>query len=134
MKSLGPVIVLLSLNITMNAQQSKPEQVVQANLEAYNDLDIEAFMTYFTEDVKVIDFESGAVTADGKQAVREIYTGLFKSSPRLHSKILKRTVFDNKVIDHEFITGRNGSTEPLELVLIYEVRSDKIFRISVMRK
>jgi hypothetical protein len=117
----------------MNAQQPEPEQIVQANLEAYNDKDIEGFMSYFTEDIQIRNYDTGEVTANGTQAVREIYDRLFRASPDLHSRILKRTVFGNKVIDHEYITGRNGSADPLELVLIYEVRGDKIHRIAVMR-
>ncbi len=107
---------------------------VENRVVAYVNLDIEGFMSYFSEDILVRNFDTGATTAEGKEAVREIYTRLFEASPKLHSRILKRTVFDNKVIDHEYITGRNGSADPLELVLIYEVRSGKIFRISVMRK
>ena len=55
-------------------------------------------------------------------------------SGEVFSEILKRTVFSNKIIDHEYITGRNGSAEPLELVLIYETRDNKIIRMTVMRK
>jgi len=134
------VIFILLLLLTtlihpshMNAQQPEPEQIVQANLEAYNDKDIEGFMSYFTEDIQIRNYDTGEVTANGTQAVREIYDRLFRASPDLHSRILKRTVFGNKVIDHEYITGRNGSADPLELVLIYEVRGDKIHRIAVMR-
>lgn len=137
MKSISTLILVLSVIGSSEAQSSKPsdpEQVVQANLEAYNQGDIEGFMSYFSEDILVRNFDTGVTTAEGLQAVREIYTRLFEASPDLHSRILKRTVFDNKVIDHEYITGRNGSQDPLELVLIYEVRSGKIFRISVMRK
>ncbi len=118
----------------MKAQQTNPESIVQANLDAYNALDLEEFMSHFSEDINIRNFDSGEVTATGLQEVREIYERLFRASPELHSRILKRTVFGNKVIDHEYITGRNGSVEPLELVLIYEVRDDKIFRISVMRQ
>lgn len=118
----------------MKAQQTNPESIVQANLDAYNALDLEEFMSHFSEDINIRNFDSGEVTATGLQEVREIYERLFRASPELHSRILKRTVFGNKVIDHEYITGRNGSVEPLELVLIYEVRDGKIFRISVMRQ
>ena len=58
---------------------------------------------------------------------------MLRDSPSLHSKILTRTVFENKVIDHEFITGRNGNSTPLELVLIYEVQEEKITKITVIR-
>ena len=135
MKSLSALILVLSVIGSAQSQSpSDPEKVVQANLDAYNNRNIEGFMSYFSEDILVRNFDTGVTSAQGIQAVREIYTQLFEASPNLHSKILKRTVFDNKVIDHEYITGRNGSQEPLELVLIYEVRDGKIFRISVMRK
>ncbi len=137
MKSLSALLLVISVIGSSHSQSpgpTDPEKVVQANLEAYNNGDIESFMSYFSSDILVRNFDSGAVTAQGKKEVREIYTRLFEASPDLHSRILKRTVFDNKVIDHEYITGRNGSQEPLELVLIYEVRDGKIFRISVMRK
>lgn len=135
MKSLSALILVLSVIGSAQSQSpSDPEKVVQANLDAYNNRDIEGFISYFSEDILVKNFDTGATSAQGRQAVREIYTRLFEASPNLHSKILKRTVFDNKVIDHEYITGRNGSPEPLELVLVYEVRDGKIFRISVMRK
>ena len=120
--------------LPMKAQQADPEPIVQANLDAYNALDLEGFMSYFSSDIQIRDFDSGEVTAMGLEAVRKVYDRLFRASPELHSRILKRTVFGNKVIDHEYITGRNGSVEPLELVLIYEVRDGKIFRISVMRQ
>lgn len=137
MKSLSALLLVLSVIGSSHSQSpdpTDPEKVVQANLEAYNKGDIEGFMSYFSTDIQVRTFDSGAITAEGKKEVREIYTRLFDASPNLHSRILKRTIFDNKVIDHEYITGRNGSPEPLELVLIYEVRDGKIFRISVMRK
>ena len=135
MKSFSTLILVLTvIGAAQSQSSSDPEKVVQANLDAYKNRDIDGFMSYFSEDILVKNFDTGATSAQGRQAVREIYTRLFEASPKLHSKILKRTVFDNKVIDHEYITGRNGSQEPLELVLIYEVREGKIFRISVMRK
>ena len=137
MKSLSALLLVLSVigsSHSQSAHPNDPEKVVQANLDAYNKGDIEGFMSYFSSDILIRDFDSGVVTAEGKKEVREIYSELFKASPDLHSRILKRTVFDNKIVDHEYITGRNRSQEPLELVLIYEVRDSKIFRISVMRK
>ena len=88
-----------------------PETVVQANLDAYNAHNIDLFMSYFTEDVAIYEFKNGKQTADGKKEVRDIYEPYFKASPELHSTIIKRTVFGNKVIDHESITGRYGSDQ-----------------------
>ncbi|MFS4445849.1 nuclear transport factor 2 family protein [Maribacter sp. 2307UL18-2] len=129
-------ILIFSLILTtfsISAQMT-PEQVVQKQLQTYNNRDIEGFMSVIDDNVKMVDFTSGKVTLEGSDACRKVYTSLFEASPELHSKILTRTVFDNKVIDHEYITGRKGSEIPIELVLIYEVDQEKITKMTVLRK
>lgn len=126
-------LILLLFPLLMTAQISSPEAIVQANLDAYNAHDIQAFMSYFSDDVAMYNFEDGKQTAKGIENVRAIYAPYFKASPTLHSKILKRTVFDNKVIDHEYITGARGGA-PFEIVLIYEVKEQKIIKMTVIRK
>ncbi|QLG45522.1 nuclear transport factor 2 family protein [Costertonia aggregata] len=132
MKSLSTVILLII--ITSSNAQMTPEEVVQKQLETYNNLDIEGFMSVIGANIKIYDFETGKTTVDGYDQCKNVYDALFKSSPKLHSRILTRTVFDNKIIDHEYITGRKGSNTPLELVLIYEVNHEKITKITVLRK
>lgn len=118
----------------MIAQNSTPEQIVQANLEAYNELDLDRFMTDFSEDIVMYSGMHGEVFAKGKDKVRAVYGKLFANSPNLHSKILKRIVLGNTVIDHEYITGREGNSTPLELILIYEVKDGKIVRTTAIRE
>lgn len=120
--------------LVMTAQQNNPETIVQGNLDAYNAHNIELFMSYFSENVEIHHFNDGKQTAIGIKEVRAIYEPYFKASPNLHSKILKRTVFDNKVIDHESITGARGSQEAFEIVLIYEVENNKIVKMTVLQK
>ncbi|MDB9775644.1 hypothetical protein OAB47_05360 [Vicingaceae bacterium] len=43
-------------------------------------------------------------------------------------------VFGNKVIDYEYITGSNGSSEPFELIFMYEVKGDKIVKKTAISK
>jgi len=134
MKTLLVLVCLIAVPLAVKSQSMSSEQIVQANLEAYNDRDIDLFMSFFSEEIELKNFDTGEVTASGITEIRKLYKGLFDASPNLHSEILKRTVFSNKIIDHEYITGRNGSTDPLELVLIYETRDNKIFRMTVLRK
>ena len=133
MKNIFQIFFLLLITTMLNAQKTA-EQIVQANLDAYNNIDIEQFMSFISEDIEIYEFDSNKLSIKGAEACRKVYTELFELSPKLHSTILKRIVFDNKVIDHEYIVGRRGSDTAIELVLIYEVRDEKIFRISVMRK
>lgn len=129
-------IILLVLVIgsqIITAQSMDPEKIVKANLDAYNNHDIELFMSFFSEDITLYNFNDGKQNAQGIEAVSNIYEPYFKASPELHSKILKRIVFDAKVIDHEYITGARGSSEPFEIVMIYEVKGDKITKMTAIR-
>lgn len=133
--SLLILIVLLSISsFSQSKKTMTPEQIVQENLDFYNDRNIEGFMTSFSEDIKIYNLGDPKPTVVGREEVRKVYTNLFEKSPKLHSNILKRIVFGNRVIDHESITGRNGNKDILELVLIYEVKDQKIFKITVLRK
>jgi len=125
--------IFSTFSLMLNAQKSA-EEIVQSNLDAYNNLDIDEFMAYISDDIEVYEFDSKKLSIKGAEACRKVYIELFEQSPNLHSTILKRIVFDNKVIDHEYIVGRRGSDTAIELVLIYEVKEEKIYRISVMRK
>lgn len=111
-----------------------PEQTVQANLDSYNQRNIDGFMSSLASDIKTFNFGDDNAVLTGQAAVRAMYSDLFDNSPDLHSSILKRIVIGNKVIDHESIVGRNGLSDVLQLVLIYEVKDAKIFRISVLRE
>ncbi len=110
------------------------EQIVQANLDAYNARDIEAFMRSFSADIALHGFHDSVPHTLGLDAIRVRYRELFDASPQLHSTIIKRIVLKHTVIDHERIVGRNGSPQPYELVLIYEVRDALIFRLTAIRE
>lgn len=98
-----------------------PRAVVAAQLDAYNAGNLEAFMATFHSDAELFILGDSTPRAQGKDAVREVYAGLFEDSPDLHSELVHRAVIGNRVIDHERITGRQGSGTPLELVMVYEV-------------
>jgi hypothetical protein len=115
-------------------QIDTPEQVVQKQLDAYNQRDISMFMDTMSQNVKLYNFADGQILAEGFDAVKSTYALLFAKSPELNSKLINRIVLGNQVIDHESITGRMGSSEVIELAVIYEVKDQKIIKISVLRK
>jgi hypothetical protein len=131
------ILTLIILTINSNklmAQKQTPEQIIQTNLDCYNNRDIDGFMTSFSNDITFYNYADNKPTAIGLEQVRKLYKELFDLSPNLHSTILRRITFDNKVIDHESIIGRRGSDEIFEIVLIYEVKGDKIFKVTAIRK
>ena len=58
----------------------------------------------------------------------------FDASPNLHFKIVNRITGDNKVMDHEHITGARGSEEPFDIVVIYKVNDGLITNMVAVRK
>lgn len=132
------LLLLVAFNavlIQIHAQKAKlPTEVVQENLEFYNQRNIEGFMSSFSDSITLFTYEKMEPIAKGKDEIKILYKGLFEESPKLHSTILHRAVIGNKVIDHESIKGRRGSKKPIKLVMIYEVSDDKILRMTVIRE
>lgn len=110
-----------------------PEQVVQKSVEGYNRRDIRAFMECFSQDIALHTFPDPEPTLEGLEAIQNFYKQLFEASPKLNATILNRIIFNNKVIDHERIIGRQGSDVPLEIVVMYEVNEGKIIRLTALR-
>lgn len=126
-------ITILTISLISALFAQTPEQVVQLQLEAYNEGNIEKFMSVFSEDVELWTLGESQPWSKGHEAVKAVYANLFKNSPDLHSVVMNRSVIGNKVIDYERITGRNGG-DVLYLVMIYEVRDGKIFRATAVRE
>ena len=105
--------------------ETTAESVVQAQLEAYNARDIDAFIATYADDVKLFEFPN-KLLSEGTADMRERYGKLFKDE-RLHATIVKRIALGNTVIDHERVrvTLPQGPGT-IEAVAIYEVRDGKI--------
>ncbi len=104
-----------------------PEQIVDANLAAYNARDIEAFMRSFDAGIEVRDLKTNEVVMKGLGAVRAAYGSLFAGSPSLHAHVTHRSVVGQMVVDHEIVTGRLGGD--VEIVITYNVIGDRIGRV-----
>jgi hypothetical protein len=105
-----------------------PEAIVQAQLEAYNAHDIDAFVATYADDAQIFEHPAKLLAA-GPAQLRERYTARFKE-PNLRAVVAKRIVMGNMVIDHERVT-RTFPEVPgmLEGVAIYEVQSGKIAKV-----
>ena len=110
-----------------------PVDVVQAQLEAYNRRDLEGFCDLFAEDAQLFELGAPAPATVGKSAIRDRYRRLFEQSPARHSVIVSRVCLGRVVVDLERITGRNGLTEPVEVMAIYEVTAGLISRAHFVR-
>ena len=103
-----------------------PEVIVQKQLEAYNNRDIDGFLATYSKQAKIYRY-SGELQSDGSDAMRSGYADFFNSSPDLHCEIVNRIVIGNIVIDEESITA-NGKI--FKGVAIYEVENNEIVKVT----
>ncbi|MGC1515471.1 MAG: nuclear transport factor 2 family protein [Maribacter sp.] len=108
---------------------SDPERIVQTQLDAYNNRDIDAFLATYAEGIQLYNFPE-TIRNNGLDTMRKGYTNLFENTPDLHCEIKNRMVIGNKVIDEEFVTA-NGTT--FSAIAIYEVDNGKITRVTFIR-
>jgi hypothetical protein len=87
---------------------------MQAQLDAFNTRDLEAFIACYASDV-VIEGADGAVMMRGHQEMRAMYGQLFAQSPELHCEVSSRIRVGAYAIDEERTTGFVFAGFPTEL-------------------
>ncbi len=110
-----------------------PEEIVQKQLNAYNNRDIDTFVSCHAPNAQLYTFSENEPFVKGQEQIKITYSEIFKNSPTLYSKLINRIVMGNKVIDHEEITGRKN-INTMELIAIYEVNETTIIKAHFIRK
>ena len=105
--------------------------IVQAQLEAYNAQDLEAFCACFSADAVLAELNSVVTHAD-KAAVRRRYAELFAQYPKNHAELINRIEVGNVVVDEERIERAPGEA-PFRAIAIYTVKSGLIARVDFVR-
>ena len=109
--------------------EAEAEAIVQKQLEAYNNRDIDAFVKTYAVNVKLYTFPN-EVTSQGREALRRQYASFFENTPDLNAEIVNRIVLGNKVIDKEKVTV-NGRV--FYAIAIYEVENDLIKKVTFIQ-
>ena len=126
------IIALLAINpFAARAQVMDPRTVAQGQLDAYNKQDIEAFLSWYTDDVKVYNFPDDLIYK-GKKKMRERYTNAWKQNPGQNARVTDRIVIGNTVIDKEHVTGRANGIENY-VIAVYRTDQGKISEVYFIR-
>jgi uncharacterized protein (TIGR02246 family) len=100
-------------------------EVVQAQLEAYNQRDLEAWLNTYSPDAEQYLLHAGEL-AKGRDAIRKRMEDRFKDA-KLHAKLIHRTTMENVVVDHELVTRTFPDGQgTVEMICVYEVEAGKI--------
>ena len=108
-----------------------PFDVADAQLEAYNAQDLEAYCSFFADDVIVADL-NGAVTVSGIKDYHDRYATTFATYPENKVELLGRMVIGNTVIDHERVIRKPGGDE-FVVAAIYTIADAKIVRVDFVK-
>lgn len=95
-------------------------QLAEAQFEAYNARDLEAFIACYSDSVQVFRPPAPQPTLVGKAAFAEFYATQRFNRPALRAELINRMTFGNTVIDHERIHGIGD--QPLEMAVVYLVQ------------
>jgi hypothetical protein len=109
------------------------KDIIDAQIAAYRDRDLEQFLGYYSPGVVIRDL-AGNVLMGGLDVMREQYGQLFRDSPQLQVDILSRMVIGEYVIDEERVTGFNlpGFPAVVHSVVVYQVAEDKIHGVTLI--
>ncbi|MCL2522012.1 MAG: nuclear transport factor 2 family protein [Erysipelotrichales bacterium] len=103
-----------------------------AQLEAYNNRDIDSFISNFHENCICEDGE-GKILLSGKKSMYESYKKLFETSPELYCNLASRTIVGSYVLDEERVTGRAGSSIESHVIAIYRVENELIVHVRFLK-
>lgn len=110
---------------------SASAELVQKQLDAYNNQNIEAFLACYAEDA-VLAALNGEITHRGLAAIRKRHEDLFCEFPKNHAKLANRIDLGTSVIDHELVERAPGG-DRFEVAAIYTLRGGKIVRVDFVR-
>ncbi len=105
--------------------------LVQAQLEAYNQRDLDKFLEPYSDSVRIYNFPND-LRSTTKEELRNPYGGLFENMTDLYCELVNRTAIDNVVIDHERVTFMKGRPQ-IEVFAIYHIRHGKIQEVHFLR-
>lgn len=108
----------------------EPEEIVDQQLKAYNNRDLEAFLACYSESATIEDAQ-GTVMAPNRDTIRALYTALFANSPALHTDVPTRITVGAYVIDEEKTTGFNfpGFPTDFRAAVIYQIADGKVAKV-----
>jgi len=110
----------------MKTSLTDPSTLVQKQVDAYNNRDIESFTDVFSDNICVYLFPDNLLI-EGKENFRIHYQSMFEATPDLHCEIVMRMTQGNTVIDQENVL-KNG--EYIKAIAIYQVKESHIERVT----
>jgi hypothetical protein len=112
---------------------SDATEVVDRQIAAFRDRDLERFLACYGAGVKIRDFD-GNVLMDGPEAMRGQYGPLFRDSPQLSVEVPRRMTAGDYVVDEENLSGfiLTGFPPEMHAVVVYRVQAGLIHDVVLL--
>ncbi len=124
-------IAMLSFQVE-DVKKLSHEELAQGQLEAYNNQDINSFLSFYAEDVEIYNFPNEFVYS-GKDKMRERYQKAWAKNPNQKASVSKRMLVGNTVVDREHVIGRVNQRE-VNIIAIYKIEKHKIKQVYFIRE
>ena len=102
--------------------------IVDKQLLAYNNCDIETFLDCYTDDIEVYMLETNQLLTKGKEQLRKTMSASFIDKPNSHAILLSRLSQNNLIIDVENLAGHIDG-QVITSAAIYEITGDQISKL-----
>lgn len=111
-------------------------QLVQGQLDAYNERNIEKFCSYYHPQVEAFDINGQTLETQlicrGMNNFKQIYAKKFTNTPELFCALKNRIITNFSVIDEELVTTKKEEPQ-VHAVALYHFKDDLIYRIHFTR-
>ncbi len=106
---------------------STPADVVNIQLRAYNNRNVEEFAATYAEDATIMRMPESTVILRGRAEIAEYYATHTFTKIELRAEILTRAVIGKYVIDHEQAWGLQDT--PKTVMVVYCVENELIQKV-----
>lgn len=106
-----------------------PVKIVEKEVAAYNERNIEKFLLCFSEDIEFFNLKDNKKNLSGKIELKQTFEKLFLNSPNLDLKIKTRIVSGNYITDLEVVQGAQTYLNGAEVIAINYVENGLIRKI-----
>lgn len=105
-------------------------EIVDKQLKAYNERNLESFLNTYDDKVIVYEFETNKIITEGKKQLSNIMQMAFEKQPDSKTYVVSRINQHNLVIDLEKVTNHHeDESKIITTVAIYEVKNKLITRV-----
>ena len=107
----------------------KKIDLVQGQLDAYNNFDLETFCSFYHQEIQVHSLLEAKLLTSGMNDFRISYSKLFQTFPNQKCILKSRIIKTDTILDEEMILGRPAYPDGLSAVAIYAFRDGLIDRV-----